>query len=93
MTKAQALEWLAKYGTAARGYPQEVAAAYVGLGVKRFRDDVAAGLLPQPLQHGKRLIWDKLALDKCLDTKVKGGVRAPDHDSIMACPIWGGETP
>ena len=69
MTKAQALEWLTKYGAAARGYPQEPAAAYMGLGVKRFRDDVAAGRLPQPQTHGKRLIWDKIALDRYMDMR------------------------
>ena len=84
MTKAQALEWLAKYGSVARGYPQEAAAAYVGLGVKRFRDGVAARLLPQPQRHGKRLVWDKLALDRYMDTKVRADDTAPDHDPIMA---------
>jgi hypothetical protein len=83
MTKAQALEWLTKYGAAARGYPQEPAAAYMGLGVKRFRDDVAAGRLPQPQKHGKRLIWNKIALDRYMN-EADGGVGAQDHDPIMA---------
>jgi hypothetical protein len=84
MTKAKALEWLTKYGSSARGYPQEPAAAYIGLGVKRFRDGVAANLLPQPQRHGKRLVWDKLALDKYMDGQVNGGGPTPDHDAIMA---------
>src|SRR5262249_2310148 len=63
MTKAQALEWLIKYGSTVRGYPQEAAAAYLNLGVARFRADVAAGRLPQPERHGKRLVWDRVALD------------------------------
>jgi hypothetical protein len=66
-TKAQALKWLKQHGATVRGYPQEAAAAYVGLGVKRFRDEVTAGHLPQPNQHGKRLLWDKVALDRHLD--------------------------
>jgi len=84
-TKAQALEWLAKYGAVSRGYPQEVAAAYLGLGVKRFRDDVAKGLLPLPKQHGKRLVWDKHALDKHMDCTVKTGEPCDaDADPVMA---------
>jgi hypothetical protein len=84
MTKAQALEWLLKYGPAVRGYPQEPAAAYVGLGVRSFREGVSAGLLPQPRRHGKRLVWDKIALDKYMDSQVKGPNTALDHDPIMA---------
>ena len=84
-TKAEALEWLAKYGAVSRGYPQEIAAAYLGLGVKRFRDDVANGLLPKPQQHGKRLVWDKGALDKHMDCAAKTGDSvAQDHDPVMA---------
>jgi len=68
-TKAQALQWLKEHGATVRGYPQEAAAAYVGLGVKRFRDEVAAGRLPQPDRRGKRLIWDKIKLDQHLNTE------------------------
>jgi hypothetical protein len=84
MTKAEALRWLRRYGATTRGYPQEVAAAYLGLGVRRFRDEVAAGRLPQPQQRGKRLIWDKLALDRYMDQQVDSGVCTRDHDPIMA---------
>jgi hypothetical protein len=61
MTKVQALDWLVKYGAVTRGYPEEPAAAYLRLGVERFREDVAAGRLPPPERHGKRLVWDKTA--------------------------------
>jgi hypothetical protein len=84
MTKAEALQWLQDYGSVSRGYPQEPAAAYLGLGVKRFRDDVAKGLLPQPRRHGRRLVWDKHALDKALDKYIDGSVSAIDDDPIMA---------
>lgn len=84
MTKAKAFEWLEKHGATVRGYPQEPAAAYVGLGVKRFRDDVAAGVLPQPQRHGKRLVWDKIALDRYMDTQANIGVGTANHDPIMA---------
>jgi hypothetical protein len=70
ITKAQALEWLSKNGTSVRGYRQEVAAAYLGIGVRRFRKDVAAGLLTNPEKHGKRLVWDKIALDSHRDRRL-----------------------
>jgi len=41
MTKLEALHWLAKYGAVTWGYPEEAAAAYLGLGVKHFREEVA----------------------------------------------------
>ena len=41
-----------------RGYPEQVAAAYLGLVVKHFRDEVADGRLPMPERYGKRLIWE-----------------------------------
>jgi hypothetical protein len=55
-----------------RGYPMEPAAAYLGLGIARFRSEVRAQLLPQPVRHGKRLVWDRVALDRYLDKKVDG---------------------
>ncbi len=86
MTKAQALEWLARHGSTARCYPQEPAAAYLGLGTKRFREEVAAGRLPQPDRHGKRIVWDKVALDRHMDRKVEGveiGTQPQGDDPIM----------
>jgi hypothetical protein len=67
MTKAQALEWLTRYDATVCGHPQEVAAGYLGLGVKRFHNEVADEWLPQPNRHGNRLFWDKIALDPHLD--------------------------
>ena len=92
MTKAQALEWLVKYGATVRGYPQEAAAAYLGLGVKRFRDDVAAGLLSQPDRHGKRLVWDRVALDRHKDKALDGpsaGDAGSGGDLLAGDPIMG----
>jgi hypothetical protein len=40
-----------------------VAAAYLGLGVKHFREEVAAGRLPVREPYGERLIWDDRILD------------------------------
>ena len=84
MTKHEALEWLCKNGAAVRGYPAEAAAAYIGLGTKRFRDEVAANRLPQPQRHGKRLVWDKIALDRYLDKAGGVTLNEGDSDPVMA---------
>jgi hypothetical protein len=82
MTKLEALDWLVKYGAVSRGYPEEPAAAYVGLGVERFRKEVAAGRLPEPERYGKRLVWDKLLLDHHMN-KLAGNTKG-SSDPIMA---------
>ena len=82
MTKAQALEWLTKHGSIVRGYRQEVAAVYLGIGVRRFREDVAAGLLPQPEKHGKRVVWDRIALDRHRDKKLEASGLTPQLHSL-----------
>jgi hypothetical protein len=86
MTKRAALDWLAKYGAVTRGYPQEPAAAYLGLGVQHFRKEVAAGRLPPPERHGKRLVWDKVALDQHKNRALDGPATTHDQisDPIMA---------
>jgi hypothetical protein len=89
MSKPEALEWLAKYGAVTRGYPQEAAAAYLGLGVQRFREEVAAGRLPPPERYGKRLVWDKTALDQHKDRWLDGSTAGnagsvQTNDPIMA---------
>jgi len=45
-TKPQA--WISSSNTArsSRGYPEQVADAYLGLGVKHFHEEVASGRLP-----------------------------------------------
>jgi hypothetical protein len=58
-------------GSVTRGYTQEVAAAYLGLGVERFRGEVAAERLPAP---ERRLVWDKAALDQHKNRNLDGGV-------------------
>jgi hypothetical protein len=86
MTKAQALDWLRKYGATTRGYRQEVAAAYVGLGVRRFRQEVDGGRLPKGHEHGKRIVWYKDELDGARAAWIDGRAGAPQHNSdpIMA---------
>lgn len=44
------------------------AAAYLGRSRTRFRDQVAAGALPQPItRNGNRRLWDKRLLDRYVD--------------------------
>jgi hypothetical protein len=85
LSKAKALQWLQQYGAIVRCYPQEAAAAYLGLGVKCFRHEVAASRLPQPTRRGKRLVWDKAALDRHLDKENGAVPNGPEgQDPIMA---------
>lgn len=49
---------------AVRGLSREEAAEYVGIGSKLFDRLVRAGQMPRAKRIGRRLVWDKLALDK-----------------------------
>ncbi len=53
-----------------RRLSREQAAAYVGLSPTTFDIDVAAGRLPQPLQRGRRKLWDRAAIDHKLDSEI-----------------------
>ena len=57
MTKLEALDWTVKYGAGTRGYPEEPAAAYPGLGVERFREEIAAGRLPALVDHFSVMVF------------------------------------
>ena len=50
-----------------RGLSRVVAAAYVGVGVTKFDQMVADGLMPPPVQLGGRKVWDKRAVDLAFD--------------------------
>jgi predicted DNA-binding transcriptional regulator AlpA len=44
------------------------AAAYLGFSRTRFRDQVEAGALPQPVtRNGNRRLWDRHLLDRYVD--------------------------
>lgn len=45
---------------------EPLAAAYVGLGVESFRQEVAAGIWPKA-REGKRKVWDRDLLDQRSD--------------------------
>lgn len=42
----------------------DMAARYMGIGVTRFRERVARGEYPQPVQEGGRKLWAKAQLDR-----------------------------
>ena len=50
-----------------RGLSAEQAAAYVGVSAPKFLEDVAAGKWPPGRQDGRRVIWDKVLLDRYYD--------------------------
>lgn len=50
-----------------RGLRAEQAAAYVGVSPDTFRAEVKAGRMPAPIRLGRRVVWDRCALDKAFD--------------------------
>lgn len=46
-----------------RGLGRVAAARYLGVGITKFEEMVAAGELPKPKTVGGRVIWDRFALD------------------------------
>lgn len=49
---------------------EELAAAYVGLGIDAFRQEVDAGVWPKPRKGGRgggRNVWDRNLLDQASD--------------------------
>jgi hypothetical protein len=43
------------------------AAFYVGLSPNTFKERVKNGRYPAPTYDGKRVLWDRLALDRAID--------------------------
>lgn len=64
-----------------RGLSRSEAAEYVGLSVGSFDAQVNIGNLPQPIAFGKRLVWDRAALDHALD--ILSGLT---HDPVQGFP-------
>jgi hypothetical protein len=65
-------------GLIPRFLTREQAAAYVGVGVTTFEQEVALGMWPQPMRRGQRaarVTWDRLALDAAADRAA--GLSAP----------------
>lgn len=66
-----------------RWLSQEQAAAYVGVSINTFAEEVAAGLWPKPMRRGKaRLTWDRNLLDAASD--LESGIGAGGIDAERA---------
>lgn len=70
-----------------RGLSEAEAAIYVGLGATKFRELVAAGIMPRPRVIGDRRVWDVVELDAAFsalpaespDNKIGGAGKNPWH--------------
>ena len=54
-------------GVTPRALSRVAASAYVGVSPTRFDQLVAEGSVPRPARLGRRVLWDRLALDRTLD--------------------------
>lgn len=50
-----------------RGLSRIQAAAYIGVRTTKFDEMVAAGQMPRPKRAGRRVIWDRYALDEAFE--------------------------
>jgi len=63
-----------------RGLTREQAAAYIGVGASTFDKLVSDGVMPRPVEFGRRRVWDRLALDAAFGA-LSGTVGADAPDS------------
>lgn len=76
-----------------RGLNETEASIYVGIGVTKFREMVAANDMPAPRVIGSRRIWDIAQLDVSFDSLPTEGENTPDswadfnhgNDKAKAC--------
>lgn len=60
---------------------RELAAAYLSVGTYVFDGMVSDGRMPQPKRVGNRLLWDRLAIDRAVESlpdktgRTENGVR------------------
>lgn len=64
-----------------RGLRREAAARYVGVGLTKFEEMVASGLMPKPQLVAGCVVWDRLKLDAAFDN-------LPDQESKMDRGRW-----
>lgn len=79
-----------------RGLRRPAAADYVGVGVTKFDDWVARGLMPAPKRQDGVVVWDRLALDAAFDDlpsegESRGG--AVPHDEARGAVKHSGSRP
>lgn len=58
--------------TTSRLMSRDQAAAYVGISPTQFDEEVAAGTFPGPfpLARTRRVLWDRVALDRAIDARL-----------------------
>lgn len=61
------------------------AAIYVGLSPTSFDAEVAAGRMPHPIDRGRRKLWDRVAIDRVLDSEI--GINPPSTGLMLDDPI------
>ena len=69
-----------------RGLSEDHAAAYIGLCDKTFRDMVADGRMPKPIRVGRRVLWDRHAVDRAFDALLDAGDndnKPKEWDSVL----------
>ena len=71
-----------------RGLSLEQAAAYVGVSPNTFQAEVRAGYWPSPERRGRRVIWDRGAIDQCWDARKKQSIAKVNITERAA--RWGG---
>jgi predicted DNA-binding transcriptional regulator AlpA len=75
-----------------RGLSRAQAAAYVGLSPNSFDAQVAAGIFPQPVRMGSRVLYDRRALDRAFD-RLSGAEFTSSDDASPSEPIDAGADP
>jgi predicted DNA-binding transcriptional regulator AlpA len=58
---------------APRGLSRTQAAEYVGIGVTKFDELVASGIMPKPKRIGGRTVWDRIKVDEAFAALDDGG--------------------
>lgn len=64
-----------------RGLSVRMAAHYTGVSENMFREEVKAGVWPQPIRRGGRVVWDRQEIDKRFDAM--SGVATTSGASIV----------
>jgi predicted DNA-binding transcriptional regulator AlpA len=57
---------------------QALAAAYLGISERGFESRWRTGSMPAPMHIGRRLLWDRIALDRWVDEFFGDGNEAND---------------
>ena len=66
-----------------RGLSRQQAAAYIGVGPSTFDKLVIEGVMPGPVEFGRRRVWDRLAIDAAFGAlSGTAGAETPDSNPL-----------